>query len=218
MSEYQNVIVVNHPLVAHNLSLIRDGKTSREVFLNAFNRLGSLLVLEGLKSLPLTPVEIKTPVATCRGCKVDESFSIVFAPILRAGLALSDVAVSLFPQAHVWHIGMYRDEQTHLPIWYYDKTPAIVENAHKMKVFILDPMLATGHSALSVVDLFVRKGINIQNITFICTLSAPEGVNLLQKAYPDLRIITGAIDEKLNEKAYIVPGLGDAGDRFFNTL
>lgn len=218
MKPYPNVTVVDHPLVVHNLTLIRSKKTEREIFLNAFNRLSFFLLAEGFKNLPLQSVQIETPVESCNTFQLDDSQEIILAPILRAGLALTETAVSFLPQAHVWHIGMYRDEKTHLPVWYYDKTPPFFEKTDQLKVFILDPMLATGHSAFETVKLFIQKGIEIKNIVFISILSAPEGIELLQNAYPNLKIITAAIDEKLNEKAYIVPGLGDAGDRFFNTL
>lgn len=211
-----NITLVNHPLAAHNLAIIRSQETPRELFLNAFNRLSLILLAEGFKKLPLQESKIKTPVGSCYAEQLDESYEIILAPILRAGLALCQSAMKLLPQARIFHIGMYRDETTHKPVWYYDKTPADFKN-HRVKIFILDPMLATGNSALNAVELFIKKGVPVQDITFISVLSAPEGVQLLKKAYPTLQIVTGALDEKLNEKAYIVPGLGDAGDRFFNT-
>lgn len=138
--------------------------------------------------------------------------------ILRAGLAISDVASEIVPDASIQHVGMYRDETTLEPVWYYDKTPVLYEQPEKIKVFILDPMIATGNSAHAAVSLFLKKGILIENMTFVSILSCPQGIELLTKDFPDLKIITAKIDQGLNSRGYIVPGLGDAGDRLFNTF
>ncbi len=212
----KNVTVLTHPLVKHNLAIIRNKDCSRESFLVAFKKLSLFLVQAGFSNLPMKKVSVSTPLSETDVFVVDDSYTYVIAPILRAGLAFTDVAVDLLPNAHVLHVGLYRDEKTHNPVWYYNKTPKSFPM--KTKVFVLDPMLATGGSALSVVELFVKKGIDIKDIVFISLLSSPEGISILQKEYPELSIITGAIDAGLNEKAYIVPGLGDAGDRYFNSL
>lgn len=216
MQNFKNVFVPQHILVSHNLALMRDKNSSRETFLNAFKNLSTVLVQEGLSFLPKKEVEIETPLSKMKTKVIDSSYSYIIMPILRAGLALTETMVDFLPQAHVMHIGMYRNEETHQPIWYYDKTPE--QFSKNTKVFLLDPMLATGGSALACLDLLVKKQVLIENIVFVSVISAPEGINKVHQKYPDLKIITGAIDEKLNENAYIVPGLGDAGDRYFNSV
>src|SRR5574344_147191 len=217
-TEYKNVIVVNHPLCEHNLGVIRDKDINSDGFKNSMKRLATILVLEATKNLPLKQYCIDTPIKTCDVNKISDEYKIIFAPILRAGLAISDVASEIVPEASIQHVGMYRDEATLEPVWYYDKTPVLYENPEKIKVFILDPMVATGNSAHAAVSLFLKKGILIENLVFVSILSCPQGLNLLTKAFPDLKIITAKIDKCLNEKGYIVPGLGDAGDRLFNTF
>lgn len=212
----KNVTVLTHPLVKHNLAVIRNKDCSREIFLSAFKRLSYFLMQEGFSNLPTKQAVVSTPLQSVNASVLDDSYTYVLVPILRAGLALMDVAVELLPNAHVLHVGVYRDEKTCKPVWYYNKTPNSFPL--KTKIFILDPMLATGGSALSVIDLFVKKGIDVKDIVFISLLSAPEGIKVLQKEYPDLKIITASIDDKLNENAYILPGLGDAGDRYFNSI
>ena len=216
MTDFKNVIIPKSVLVEHNLALIRNKESTREVFLSAFKRLSYFLLSEALSVLPQKTVQVETPIESLETKMVDDSYSYLFVPILRAGLALTETAVELLPQAHVVHIGMYRDENTHQPVWYYDKTPAKFKE--KTKVFILDPMLATGGSALATIGLFVKKGVSIQDIVFVSVLSAPEGIELIHSHYPDLKIITSSVDKYLNNNAYIVPGLGDAGDRFFNSV
>ncbi len=216
MHQFQNVYIPNHPLLMHNLALIREKSTPRELFLSAFDKASTLLVLEGMQFLPLKKKKISTPLCTMHTSVIDDSYTYIIAPILRAGLAFTQTAVNLLPTAHVLHVGMYRDEKTHNPCWYYDKTPDSLKK--KTKLFILDPMLATGGSALAVIDLFLNKGIKIEDMVFISLLSAPEGINTIQKHYPKIKIITGSIDNRLNDKAYIIPGLGDAGDRYFNSI
>ena len=212
----KNIFIPNHPILSHNLSLLRDKHTTREIFLDAFQRASSILIQEGFQFLPLEEKEIETPLTPTTVQKIDENYTYIIAPILRAGLAFTETAVNLLPQAHILHIGMYRDEETKEPVWYYDKTPSSF--SEKTKVFILDPMLATGGSAVTCIDLFIQKGINQEDIIFISLLSAPEGIKTVQEKYPNIKIITGSIDKHLNDKAYIVPGLGDAGDRYFNSI
>ena len=213
-----NVTVVKHPLCEHNLGVIRDKNVSSDGFKNSMKRLAAILILEATKNLPLKSYSIETPIKKCDVQKLDDDYKIIFAPILRAGLAISDVASAIIPDASVQHVGMYRDETTLEPVWYYDKTPVLYENPEKIKVFILDPMIATGNSSHAAISLFLKKGILIENIVFVSILSCPEGLNLLCKDFPELKIITAKIDEGLNERGYIVPGLGDAGDRLFNTF
>lgn len=213
-----NVIVVKHPLCEHNLSVIRDKHINSDGFKNSMKRLASILVLEAAKDLPLKQYCVETPIKECNVNKISDEYKIIFAPILRAGLAISDVASELVPDASIQHVGMYRDEATLEPVWYYDKTPVLYDNPQNIKVFILDPMIATGNSGHAAVSLFLKKGILIENMVFVSILSCPQGLELLTKDFPDLKIITAKIDEGLNERGYIVPGLGDAGDRLFNTF
>ena len=143
---------------------------------------------------------------------------MIIAPILRAGLGFCEVASELLPYANVHHIGMYRNEQTLEPVWYYDKIKKILDDKSKVHVIILDPMLATGNSAIDAVKNFIKKGVREENIIFVCLISSPEGLEKLSSAHPKVRIITASLDEGLNSKGYILPGLGDAGDRIFNTV
>ncbi len=216
--DYKNVVVVSHPLCEHNLSVIRDKDINSDGFKNSMKRLATILILEASKDLPLKECSIETPIKECIANKVSDDYKIIFAPILRAGLAISDVASEIIPDASIQHVGMYRDEATLEPVWYYDKTPVSYENPENVKVFLLDPMLATGNSAQAAISLFLKKGILIENLVFVSILSAPEGMNLLTREFPELKIITAKIDEELNNRGYIVPGLGDAGDRLFNTF
>lgn len=214
----KNVNVVNHPLSEHNLGIIRNKNADSDAFKNALKRLGTIILLEATKNLPLKKCDIETPVSECCCLKIDNSYKIVFAPILRAGLAISEVANEILPEASIQHVGMYRDETTFEPIWYYDKTPVSYDEPEKIKVFVLDPMLATGNSSKAAINLFLKKGILIENLVFVSILASPQGVENLTEAFPDLKIYTAKIDDGLNSKAYIVPGLGDAGDRLFNTF
>ena len=216
--KFNNVVVVNHPLCEHNLGVIRDKDINSDCFKNSLKRLSTILILEATKDLPLKSYEVETPIQKCLVNKISDEYKIIFAPILRAGLAISDVASEIVPDASIQHVGMYRDEATLEPVWYYDKTPVLYDNPDSIKVFILDPMLATGNSAHAAVSLFLKKGIKIENIVFVSILSCPQGLELLTGDFPDLKIITAKIDEKLNARGYIVPGLGDAGDRLFNTF
>ena len=213
-----NVIIVNHPLCEHNLSVIRDKDINSDGFKNSMKRLATILILEATKDLPMKEYKVTTPITECLVNKISDEYKIIFAPILRAGLAISDVASEVVPDASIQHVGMYRDESTLEPVWYYDKTPVHYENPEKVKVFLLDPMLATGNSAHAAISLFLKKGILMENLVFVSILAAPNGIELLTKSFPDLKIITAKIDKCLNSRGYIVPGLGDAGDRLFNTF
>ena len=145
------------------------------------------------------------------------NINLIISPILRAGLIFTDEAIDILPQACIRHIGMYRDEKTLKPVWYYNKVPMEAPNPEKFYIYITDPMLATGNSLIEAIKLYADKGIPIKNIKVICIIAAPEGIENIQKHYPDIEIITAAVDERLNDKGYIVPGMGDAGDRIFNT-
>ncbi len=215
-NQFPSVEVVTHPLAQHNLTIMRKKESNHDAFVNAFRRYGSVLLMEAFKILPLEQQSIETPLTSCEMPVLTGTPPCLLVPILRAGLGLSELASAMIPEAAVFHIGMYRDEETHRPVWYYDKTPSEIDS--QLPVFVLDPMLATGHSALAALDLMVEKGVPVENITFVCMISAPEGLQTVLAKYPNLRIVTGAIDSRLNEDAYIVPGLGDAGDRLFNSF
>ncbi len=210
--------IVQNPVILTNLYIMRDKNTKSSEVRYAARKITSCLLYEASKSLPLVDKEVTTPLTTFTTKVVDEGVEIIISPILRAGLIFTDEAVDILPQAVIRHIGMYRDEETLRPVWYYNKLPKSLKDADRTYVFITDPMLATGNSLLESVKLYLEKGVPIQNIKAISIIAAPEGVENLQKHFPELEIITATLDEKLNEKGYIVPGMGDAGDRMFNTL
>lgn len=218
MEVINNIKILNHPLVAHNLSIIRDKNTDCERFKNALRRITYPLIYEATKNLPLIKKTIETPMCEAN-CEVfDSRAQLIIAPILRAGMIFCEVAQDLLPFANVHHIGMYRDEETLEPVWYYDKRKEIKEDKDKVFVLLLDPMLATGNSAKDAVENFISKGVKEENIVFVSLISSPEGIKKLSSAYPKVKIITSALDGKLNSKGYILPGLGDAGDRIYNTI
>ena len=203
--------VINHPLIQHKLSLMRSTTTSTKSFRQLLNEIGMLLCYEVMRDLPMEQIEIETPI-----CKTFQPHlsgkKLVFAPILRAGLGFLDGMLELVPSARVAHIGLYRDAETLEAIEYYFKAPNDIADR---LVVVMDPMLATGHSAIAAIKQLKNRGAN--NIRFMCLVAAPEGVANLQAALPEISIWTAAIDEKLNDHGYIVPGLGDAGDRIFGT-
>lgn len=206
-----HVHVINHPLIQHKLSLMRSIETSTKSFRQLLNEIGMLLCYEVLRDLPLEPIEIETPI--CKTLQPHLSGKkLVFAPILRAGLGFLDGMLELVPSARVAHIGLYRDAETLEAVEYYFKAPSDIADR---LVVVIDPMLATGHSAIAAIKQLKNRGAN--NIRFMCLVAAPEGVANLQSALPEISIWTAAIDEKLNDHGYIVPGLGDAGDRIFGT-
>lgn len=213
-----NTMVCDHPLCSENLSIIRDKNTTAEVFRNAVRRLTYLLLYSATTDLETEEVTTVTPIAECKTEVLKRDKKIILAPILRAGLIFSDIASDILPNASIRHIGMYRDEKTLKPVWYYDKTPIMYDDPQNTIVYILDPMIATGNSALDCIKLFVSKRIPIENIRFVCLLAAPEGLSKIRSFYPDIKITTAHIDETLSKTGYIIPGLGDAGDRIFNTL
>ena len=213
-----NVKVVNNPVVLSNLCTMRDKNTDSQGVRIATRKITRCLLYEAAKNLPLVEKEITTPLATFSAKTVDPDIELIISPILRAGLIFTDEAIDILPQATIRHLGMYRDEKTLKPVWYYNKVPMDAPNPKDFYVYITDPMLATGNSLLGAIELYANKGIPIRNIKCICIIAAPEGIENIQKHYPDIEIITAAIDDHLNDKGYIVPGMGDAGDRIFNTL
>lgn len=207
-----NLSVHNHPLIQRDLTLLRDKHTPSPIFRAMIKNLARYIVYEASSHLELCPQEIETPLGPYSGVRI-QCGHIMLAPILRAGLCMIDGAFEVFPFAQVRHIGLYRNEETLTPVEYYVKIPE--ELAADTLCFILDPMLATGGSAIAAVDILKRR--KVKQIHFCCLIAAPEGIENLSKAHPDIMIHTAAIDQKLNDLGYILPGLGDAGDRAFNT-
>lgn len=207
----RKVVIMDHPLIQHKLSILRDIETSTKEFRDLVNEIAMLMVYDATRDLPLADKTVETPCGTAH-CKVIAGRKLAFVPILRAGLGMVEGALKLVPAARVGHIGLYRDETTLKPVEYYCKLPKDIE---KRDVFVLDPMLATGGSAIDAISqIKLRKP---HSIKFLCIIAAPEGLEALKKAHPDVDIFCAGMDEKLNENGYIVPGLGDAGDRIFGT-
>ena len=205
------VHVLDHPLLQHKLSILRDERTGVKEFREIVSEIATLECYEATRDLPLEDVEIKTPVATGTfKCLTGKKLAIV--PILRAGLGMVDGILTLIPSAKVGHIGLYRDPETLAPVEYYCKMP---HDIAERDVIVLDPMLATGGSSVAAIQMLKDKGV--KNIRFMCIIAAPEGVERMTKAHPDVDLYIGALDDHLNEQKYIVPGLGDAGDRIFGT-
>ncbi len=204
-------IILDHPLIQHKISLLRDKNTGSKDFRELVSEIAMLMCYEATRDLPLKEVEIETPVAIAK-TKVISGRKVAFVPILRAGLGMVEGMLNLVPAAKIGHIGMYRDPETFEPHEYYCKLPSDIT---KREVIVLDPMLATGGSAIDAISQLKSKGV--QNIKFLCIIAAPEGLEALTKAHPDVLIYAAAKDEGLNEHKYIVPGFGDAGDRIFGT-
>ncbi len=205
------VTVVDHPLVQHKLTLMRDKDRSTKSFRQLLNEIGMLLCYEITRDLPITMTEIETPLQTMQA-PIIAGKKLVFAPILRAGVGFLDGMLEMVPAARVAHIGLYRDPETLQAVEYYFKAPSDI--ADRM-VIVMDPMLATGNSAIAAVDRLKER--NVKDLRFVCLLAAPEGIAKMRDAHPDVRIWTASIDSHLNDHGYIVPGLGDAGDRMFGT-
>ena len=206
-----NIHVLDHPLIQHKLAILRSKNTPVKEFRELICEISGLMCYEATRNLPTREVEVQTPVAVAK-CRRLAGKKLAIVPILRAGLGMVDAMVDLIPSAKIGHIGLYRDPETHLPVEYYCKLPEDIENRH---VFVVDPMLATGGSAVAAIDFLKQHGC--QNITMMNIIGCPEGVKAVQEAHPDVELYLAAVDEKLNEHAYIVPGLGDAGDRIFGT-
>jgi uracil phosphoribosyltransferase len=205
------VTIVTHPLVQHKLTLIRDKSRSTKGFRELLNEIGMLLCYEVTRDLPLTDVEIETPLTPMMGKQIAGK-KLVFAPILRAGLSFVEGMIDLVPSARIAHIGLYRDPATFVAVEYFFKAPA---NLDERLVIVIDPMLATANTAVAAIDRIKERGA--KDIRFVCLLAAPEGIERLRGRHPDVPIWTASVDERLNDHAYIVPGLGDAGDRAYGT-
>lgn len=205
------VIELNHPLVSHKLTVLRNKKTSTKEFREIIGELSMILCYEAMKDAKLEDKKIETPVCEMNGKKLNED-GYAFIPILRAGTGMLDGLIKVLPNAKIGHIGMYRNEETLKPIKYYYKTPKDLQNR---EVIVLDPMLATGGSGIDAITMLKEDGA--KKLKFLCIIAAPEGVKKMQETHPDVDIYCAAIDERLNESGYIVPGLGDAGDRIFGT-
>ena len=206
-----NVYVLDHPLIQHKLAILRNKRTPVKEFRELVSEISGLMCYEATRSLPLKEVQVETPICTAT-CRVLAGKKLAIVPILRAGLGMVDKMVDLIPSAKIGHIGLYRDPETHMPVEYYCKLPEDIENR---QVFVVDPMLATGGSAIAAIDFLKKRGC--KHIIMMNIIGCPEGVKAVQEAHPDVDIYLAAMDEKLNEHAYIVPGLGDAGDRIFGT-
>ena len=204
-------VIMDHPLIQHKIGMIRKVETGTKDFRQTIGEIAMLITYEATRNLALTDVEIETPI--CKTVvKELKGKKMAIVPILRAGLGMVDGVLAMIPAAKVGHIGLYRDPETHEPVEYYCKLPADCE---EREVFVVDPMLATGGSSSAAIQMLKDRGC--RKIHFMCIIAAPEGLEVLKEAHPDVDIYVGALDEKLNEHAYIVPGLGDAGDRIFGT-
>ncbi|MCI7065193.1 MAG: uracil phosphoribosyltransferase [Candidatus Enterosoma sp.] len=211
IKDYPNVTLLNHPLLKHKISILRDEKTPTSEFRQVVKEIAMMEGYEALKDVETKEVLIKTPIEETKQ-PVVEGKKLCFVPILRAGMGMVDGFTALVPTARVGHIGLYRDEVTHEPHEYYCKLP---NNLEEKQIYVLDPMLATGGSAIDAVKLLKQHGA--KHLHFVCIIAAPEGVKAFCEAYPDIPLTVGALDRQLNENAYICPGLGDAGDRIFGT-
>ena len=205
------VVVMDHPLIQHKIGIIRNIETGTKDFRQTIGEIAMLITYEATRNLPLSEVEIETPICKTKA-KALKGKKMAIVPILRAGLGMVDGVLAMIPAAKIGHIGLYRDPETHDPVEYYCKLPADCE---EREVFVVDPMLATGGSSAAAIQMLKDRGC--KKIHFMCIIAAPEGVKRMQDEHPDVDIYIGALDEKLNEHAYIVPGLGDAGDRIFGT-
>ena len=211
MKEYTNVKILDHPLIRHKLAIIRDKNTDTKQFREVVEELATLMAYESFKDVPTQEIVVETPLETVKQTVVKEN-SIAIVPILRAGLGMVDGILSLFPSAKVGHIGLYRNEETLEPQEYYCKLPVDIE---EKVVMVVDPMLATGGSAVDAIKMLKKRGC--KKIKFLAIIAAPEGVEKVTQAHPDVEIFVATLDRCLNENGYILPGLGDAGDRIFGT-
>ena len=206
-----NVHIMDHPLIHHKLAVLRNKETPVKEFRELVNEISGLMCYEATRNLPTVEVEVETPITTAK-CQMLSGKKLAIVPILRAGLGMVDSIVDLIPSAKIGHIGLYRDPETHEPVEYYCKLPEDIGNR---VVFVVDPMLATGGSAVAAIDFLKKHGC--KNIIMMNVIGCPEGVKAVQDAHPDVELYLAALDEKLNDHAYIIPGLGDAGDRIFGT-
>ena len=206
-----NVYVLDHPLIQHKLAIMRDKATGTKEFRALVNEIAGLMCYEATRNLPTVDVDVETPICTAK-CKMLAGKKLAIVPILRAGLGMVDAMVDLIPSAKIGHIGLYRDPETHEPVEYYCKLPEDIGNR---QVYVVDPMLATGGSAVAAIDFLKQHGC--KSIIMMNIIGCPEGIKRVNEAHPDVDIYMASCDEKLNDHAYIVPGLGDAGDRIFGT-
>ena len=207
------VTVMDHPLIQHKLTIIRQTTTGTKDFREVVSEIAMLMAYEVTRDMPLGDIEIETPLVK----SVQKTLSgkkVAIIPILRAGLGMVDGFLAMLPAAKVGHVGLYRDEETFEPHEYFVKLPADIK---ERQLFVVDPMLATGGSAIAAIEALEKRGAKPSNTKFVCLVAAPEGVKVLNEAYPDVEIVVAALDERLNEQGYILPGLGDAGDRLFGT-
>ena len=212
LSKYPNVTVLNHPLIKHKITKLRDVNTETNLFRQLVKEIAVLEGYEALRNVKTHDVEVVTPIETTTQPSVDTK-KLCFVPILRAGLGMVDGILELVPNAKVGHLGLYRDEETHQPVEYFTKLPKSIS---KCDTYLIDPMLATGGSAIDAVKTLKKYGV--KNISFICIIASPEGVEAFANAYPEIPLYVGALDRELNENAYICPGLGDCGDRIYGTV
>ncbi len=204
-------IILNHPMIEHKISILRSEKTSTKEFRELISEIATILCLEALKDAPLKEIVVKTPITETKGYVIDEN-NYAFVPILRAGLGMVDGVLTLMPNAKIGHIGLYRNEETLEPVEYYCKLPKHIEDK---TVIVLDPMLATGGSGSAAISMLKKRGV--KHIKFLCVIAAPSGIQKIQEDHEDVEIFVAKLDSHLNESGYIVPGLGDAGDRIFGT-
>ncbi len=205
------VHILDHPLIQHKLSILRDKNTGTKEFRALISEIAGLMCYEATRNLPLQEVEVETPMQVAK-CRMLAGKKLAIVPVLRAGLGMVDAMVDLIPSAKIGHIGLYRDPETHKPVEYYCKLPEDIENR---QVYVVDPMLATGGSAVAAIDFLKARGC--KNIIMMNIIGCPEGIRCVQDAHPDVEMYLAACDERLNDHAYILPGLGDAGDRIFGT-
>ncbi len=203
--------IIDHPLVQHKISLLRDKNTGTKEFRELVSEIAMFICYEATRDLPLKEIELETPIAVAK-TKIISGRKLAFVPILRAGLGMVEGVTALVPAAKIGHIGLFRDPESKEPVLYYSKMP---DDIRERDVIVVDPMLATGHSAIAAIDEIKRLGV--KSVKFMCIISSPEGVEAIQKAHPDVEIYAGVMDEGLNDDKYIVPGVGDAGDRIFGT-
>ena len=207
----KNFILIDHPLIKRDVTVLRDNKTTPETFRAAISRISNIIAVKLSKDFEITETDVKTPLEKTTGYKL--ALEVVIVPVLRAGLGMVNGFLQIMPNAKVGHIGLERDEKTLEPIEYYYKTP---DNLSKHKIILVDPMLATGGSASAAISFLKKRGAG--NIIFACIVAAPEGIKRIMNDHPDVKIFGAALDRELNAKGYILPGLGDAGDRTFGTL
>ncbi len=211
MKQYENLHVMSHPLIRHKISILRDKRTGSKQFRELINEISTLIAYEATSDLPLVEETVETPICKTKSMVIGGK-KLTIVPILRAGLGMVDGILTLLPSAKVGHIGLYRNEETLQPVEYYFKVP---KNIDERQVIITDPMLATGGSAKAAIQFIKDRGVS--DIKLMCIIAAPEGIKAVCEAHPDVKVYCGIVDEKLNENGYIVPGLGDAGDRIFGT-